>query len=162
MSKPLQPGDVAPDFTLLDSDRNPVSLAGLRGRPVVLAFFPFAFTSTCTSELCALRDDLPSYKKLKAEVLGISVDSPYSLKRFREEQQLPFQLLSDFNKEVSAAYGCIYDQFLGLNGVSKRAAFVINEAGKIAYAEVLEDAGKVPDFKAIQQALGMHAAPVAG
>src|SRR5205823_3271467 len=107
----IQIGQPAPDFSLYDSDKNKVSLHELRGKNVVLLFFPLAFTSVCTAELCNVRDNLNRYNQLNSEVLGISVDSLHTLKRFKQDQQLNFRLLSDFNKEVSTAYGSIYDTF---------------------------------------------------
>lgn len=117
-------------------------------------FFPLAFTSTCTAELCGVRDDISNYAKLDAEVLAISVDSIFTLGKFKEEQGLNFQLLSDFNKEVSAAYGSLYDSFvLEMKGVSKRSAFLIDRQGKVRYAEVLEKASDIPNLEAIKDIL---------
>ncbi|GAB4094410.1 peroxiredoxin [Flaviaesturariibacter terrae] len=150
----LQIGDAAPDFTLPDSDRKMVSLSQLRGKPVLLLFFPAAFTSVCTAELCSVRDELSRYEELGAQPIGISVDLPFTLARYKEDQGLNFPLLSDFNKEVSKAYNALYEEFiLGLKGVSKRAAFVLDGEGKIRYAEVLDNAGEQPDFAAIKAAL---------
>ena len=150
----LQVGDNAPDFKLYSSEKKEIALSDYKGKNVLVLFFPLAFTSVCTAELCEVRDDIANYKNLNAEVIGISVDSLFTLGKFKEEQNLPFDLLSDFNKETSSAYGALYDEFvLGMKGVSKRSAFVINPEGKIAYAEVLEDAGNVPDFGSIKAAL---------
>ncbi|MFM2138873.1 MAG: hypothetical protein RJA57_1180 [Bacteroidota bacterium] len=140
-------GTPAPDFTLFSDERNPVTLSECKGQPVVLLFFPLAFTSVCTTELCAVRDTMATYNELQARVFGISVDTPQTLARFREEQRLNFNLLSDFNKEASRAYGCIYEQFgMNMRGVSKRGAFVIDKDGIVRHAEVLENAGELPDF----------------
>jgi peroxiredoxin len=145
-------GQAAPQFTLVSSALKPVSLADFRGRKVVLHFFPFAFTGTCTTQLCTMRDNFGYYDGLNATILGISVDSPFTLAKFKEEYNYQFDLLSDFNKEVSAAYSAIYHDFiLGLKGVSKRAAFVIDEEQNIIYAEVLEVATDLPDFAAIAE-----------
>lgn len=150
----LQVGDQAPDFKLYSSDLTEVSLAAFKGKKVVIHFFPMAFTGTCTEQLCTMRDNFSYYEGINAQVLGISVDSPFSLAKFKEDQNYQFPLLSDFNKEVSAAYGAFYDEFVfGLKGVSKRAAFVIDEEGKIIFSEVLEDAKDLPDFKAINDIL---------
>ncbi len=150
----LQIGNNAPDFTLISTEKKPISLSDFKGKKVVILFFPMAFTSVCTAELCQTRDDIAYYSGLNAEVLGISVDSPFTLKKFKEEQNLPFHLLSDFNKTASKTYGSFYQHWiLGLDGVSKRSAFVINEAGEIVYAEVLENAGNTPNFEAIKAAL---------
>ena len=150
----LQVGDNAPDFKLYSSDLTEIALSGFKGKKVIIHFFPMAFTGTCTEQLCTMRDNFSYYEGINAQVIGISVDSPFSLAKFKEAQSYQFPLLSDFNKEVSAAYGAFYDEFVfGLKGVSKRAAFVINEEGKIAYVEVLEDAHDLPAFKAINDAL---------
>ncbi len=150
----LKIGDVAPDFTLVSSDKSQVSLSDYKGKKVVVLFFPMAFTGVCTTELCSLRDDIASYSSLNAEVLAISVDSPFTLGKFKEDQKLPFPLLSDFNKTASAAYGTQYEEFvLGLKGVAKRSAFVVNTDGTLAYAEVLESAGDLPNFDNVKAAL---------
>jgi len=136
---------------LFDSDKNKVTLSDYHSRNVLLLFFPLAFTSVCTAELCDMRDNLKIYEKLNVQPIGISVDSLYTLKKFKEEQGLNFPLLSDFNKEVSQLYGALYETFgFGMRGVSKRAAFLIDTEGIIQYAEVLENASLQPDFKAIQ------------
>ncbi|WPU95424.1 peroxiredoxin [Mucilaginibacter sabulilitoris] len=148
----LQPGQEAPQFTLVSSALKSVSLADFKGRKVVLHFFPFAFTGVCTTQLCTMRDSFGYYDGLNATILGISVDSPFTLAKFKEENNYQFDLLSDFNKEVSSAYGAIYDNFvMGLKGVSKRAAFVIDENQQIIYAEVLEVATDLPNFEAIAE-----------
>lgn len=150
----LQTGQQAPDFTLRDSDKQEVKLSDYRGKNVVLLFFPLAFTGVCTAELCSLRDNMAVYNGLDAQVLAVSVDSLFTLDKFKQEQGFTFPLLSDFNKEVSTAYDSIYQDFvLGMKGVSKRSAFVIDKEGLVQYAEVLEDAGKIPDFDAVQQCL---------
>lgn len=148
----LQPGQAAPQFILISSDLKSVSLADFKGRKVVIHFFPLAFTGVCTTQLCTMRDSFGYYDGLNATILGISVDSPFTLAKFKAENNYQFDLLSDFNKEVSTAYGAIYEQFImGLKGVSKRAAFVIDEEQQIIYAEVLEDAGQLPNFEAIAE-----------
>ena len=150
----LKSGDQAPDFKLYNSEKEAVTLSELKGHSVVLLFFPLAFTSTCTVELCLVRDNLKMYDDLNAKVFGISVDSIHSLRKFKEEQNLNFSLLSDFNKDVSKAYDSLYESFgYNMKGVSKRSAFVIDREGIIRYAEVLENAGKVPDFKIIKTVL---------
>lgn len=150
----LEVGQKAPDFSLYDSDKNKVSLSDLKGRQVLILFFPQAFTSVCTKELCNVRDNIAHYNNVHAQVLGISVDSVFTLGKYKQEQSLNFPLLSDFNKEVSAAYGALYDNFVfDMKGVSKRSAFVIDGEGIIQYAEVLENAGDLPDFASIEAAL---------
>lgn len=150
----IEIGSKAPDFTLFDSDKNKVSLSDFTGQNVLLLFFPAAFTGVCTTELCSVRDNMAQYASLNAKVLGISVDSIFTLAKFKEEQGYNFPLLSDFNKEVSTAYGSIYDTFVfDMKGVSRRSAFVIDKSGNVRYAEVLESAGDLPNFEAIQTTL---------
>jgi peroxiredoxin len=147
-------GDEAPKFTLKTTDRTDVSLIDYKGRNVVILFFPAAFTGVCTAELCSVRDSIADYAQLDADVLAISVDLPFTLNKFKEEQGFQFPLLSDFNKEVSRAYGAIYEEWiLGFKGVAQRSAFVVDREGKIRYAEVLENAGEQPDFEAVKTTL---------
>ncbi|MGZ3820546.1 MAG: redoxin domain-containing protein [Mucilaginibacter sp.] len=147
-------GQPAPQFTLVSSEKEEVSLSDFKGKKVVLHFFPMAFTGVCTTQLCTMRDNFGYYDGLGAQVLAISVDSPFTLAKFKEENAYQFPLLSDFNKEVSTAYGAIYEVFkFGLKGVSKRAAFVIDEEQNVIYAEVLEVAADLPDFNAIAEAV---------
>ncbi|HAN66549.1 MAG TPA: peroxiredoxin [Chitinophagaceae bacterium] len=152
----IQIGQKAPDFSLFSSDKTKISLSDYAGKQnVLILFFPQAFTGVCTKELCAVRDDIARYNQANAQVLGISVDSVFTLAKFKEEQQYNFPLLSDFNKEISELYGSIYASFtdMGMKGVSKRSAFVIDKQGVIQYAEVLESAGEVPNFAAINEVL---------
>jgi peroxiredoxin len=147
-------GTKAPAFTLTDTEKKKVSLEDFKGQNLVILFFPMAFTSVCTAELCSVRDNLSVYNGLNTAVVGISVDSPFTLGKFKADQQLNFPLLSDFNKEASQAYGAFYETFvLDLKGVSKRAAFVADKEGTLRYAEVLESAGDQPNFEAIKQTL---------
>jgi peroxiredoxin len=147
----VQIGQQAPDFTLYDSNKNKLTLSGLKGKNVLLLFFPLAFTSVCTAELCSVRDHLKLYEQLDVQPIGISVDSLHTLAKFKAEQNLNFPLLSDFNKEVSKLYGALYETFgYEMKGVSKRSAFLIDKEGEVQYAEVLDNAGMQPDFKAIQ------------
>ncbi|MCB0706135.1 MAG: peroxiredoxin [Saprospiraceae bacterium] len=150
----LKKGDRAPQFTLFSDEKKEVSLSDFQGENVVLLFFPMAFSGVCTTELCAMRDDISTYNNLKAQILGISVDSPFVLGKFREDQRLNFPLLSDFNKEVARAYDCLHEEFVfGLRGVGKRSAFVIDGQGIIQHAEVLENPGNLPNFEAVVETL---------
>lgn len=150
----IQVGSPAPAFTLHNSEKEEVSLSDYKGQNVVLLFFPLAFTSVCTDELCHMRDNIATYSGLNAEILAISVDSPFTLEKFKADQHLNFPLLSDFNKSVSQAYGALYEDFVfGMKGVSKRAAFVIDKEGVIRYAEVLDNAGNLPNFEAVKETL---------
>ena len=146
----IEIGQAAPDFTLYDSTKNKVTLSDLRGENVLLLFFPLAFTSTCTAELCSVRDNISFYNKVNAKVFGISVDSLHTLAKYKADQNLNFTLLSDFNKNVSSLYGSLYEMFgYNMKGVSKRSAFVIDKEGIIRYVEILENAGEQPNFKNI-------------
>jgi len=150
----ISTGQHAPDFTLFDNAKNKVTLSELKGNNILLLFFPLAFTSVCTKELCSVRDNIGMYTKVNAKVFGISVDSLHTLAKFKEEQNLNFQLLSDFNKEASEAYGALYPVFgFNMKGVSKRAAFVIDKDGFVRYSEVLENASEIPNFKSIEKTL---------
>jgi peroxiredoxin len=147
-------GDAAPEFTLPDPQFQPVRLRDLLvSGPVVLAFFPAAFSSTCTSELCTLRDSLGELARAGGRVVGISVDTPFALKAFQREAGLPFLLLSDFNKDVVAAYGVFCEDMIGLRGLAKRAVFLVDGRGLVRHAEVLEDARHEPDYDALRRAV---------
>lgn len=150
----IKVGQQAPDFTLYDSDKQKISLGDYKGKNVLLLFFPQAFTGTCTKELCSTRDNIGLYNDANAQVFGISVDSIFTLAKYKEDQKLNFPLLSDFNKTASTEYGSLYDNFVfDMKGVSKRSAFVIDKDGVVRYAEVLETASELPDFAAIQKTL---------
>jgi glutaredoxin-dependent peroxiredoxin len=139
-------GTPAPDFTLTNQDREPVTLSGQRGKPVVLAFFPAAFSSVCTKELCTFRDQLSRLNSANAQVYGISVDTFFTLKAFQESQHLSFPLLSDFNKQAIRDYGVFNEDMIGLKGIAKRAVFVIDKDGIVRHREVLEDARNEPNY----------------
>lgn len=150
----LKVGDKAPNFTLIASDKSEVSLEDFKGKKVVLLFFPMAFSGVCTEELCSIRDDIGSYEGLDAQVLAVSVDSFFTLAKFKEIEGYTFPLLSDFNKEVCQKFGAYYEDFvLGMKGVAKRSAFVIDPQGIIKYAEVSESAGDIPNFQAVKETL---------
>ena len=147
-------GDKAPEFSLYSSDKQEVKLADYRGKNVLVLFFPLAFTGVCTKELCMMRDDLGLYGDMNADVLAISVDSPMTLAKFKEENNLNFTVLSDFNKEVSRSFGALYEEFvLGMRGVSKRSAFLIDKGGVVRFAQVNDNAGELPDFEQIKETL---------
>lgn len=138
---PAKPGDVVDVGALIGSEK------------IVLLFFPLAFSPVCTDEMCHFRDDWSAWEGLSANVFGISVDSPFVTDKFRAETGAPFPILSDFNKDVSAAYGALHDELVGLKGVSKRAAFVIAEDGTVAYAWVSDDPKVQVDFEAVKAAV---------
>ncbi|HEX3646121.1 MAG TPA: peroxiredoxin [Vicinamibacterales bacterium] len=146
-------GSKAPDFTLTNQDREAVTLSKLRGKPVVLAFFPAAFSSVCTKELCTFRDSLAGLGKAEAQVFGISVDTFFALKAFQDQQKLTFPLLSDFNKTAMRDYGAFNEDMIGMHGIAKRATFVIDKDGMVRHAEVLEDARNEPNYEAVFKTL---------
>ena len=146
-------GSKAPDFTLPNQDREPVTLSQQKGRPIVLAFFPAAFSSVCQKELCTFRDALSQLNKARAQVYGISVDTFFSLKAFADQQGLTFPLLSDFNKQVIRAYGVFNEDMIGLKGIAKRAVFVLDKDGVVRHREVLDDARNEPDYGRVYSTL---------
>jgi glutaredoxin-dependent peroxiredoxin len=150
----IKVGQAAPDFALFSDEKKEVKLSDFRGKNVILHFFPMAFTGVCTAQLCNARDNMGVYERLNAQVLGISVDSLFSLGKFKAENGYNFPMLSDFNKKTIKAYGILLKDFvLGMNGVSKRAAFVIDTEGVVRYAEVTPSPGQLPNFVAIKEAL---------
>ena len=150
----LKVGDKAPDFTSKTHLMQDFTLSDLFGKEnIVLLFFPLVNTGTCFNEMCTLRDSMHDYEKLNAKVIAISVDSPFAQKLWAEKEKFNFTFVTDFNKEISKKYGCLYDSLVGLNGVSKRSAFVIDKEGTLRYVWVSEDAGVLPDFNAIKEVL---------
>ena len=146
-------GSKAPDFTLMNENREPVTLSSQKGHPVVLAFFPAAFSGTCTKELCTFRDSMAKLNNAKAQVYGISVDTFFTLGAFKKDQNLNFPLLSDFNKDVIQSYGVFNPDMIGLKGIAKRATFVIDKDGVIRHAEVQEDARNEPNYDKVFETL---------
>jgi glutaredoxin-dependent peroxiredoxin len=150
----VEVGSKAPDFTLVNQDRENVTLSQEVGKGnVVLAFFPGAFSGTCTKELCTFRDTISEFTRLNAKVLGISTDTFFALKAWRDQQKLGFPLLSDYNKEVISKYGVVNPDMIGLKNIAKRAVFVIDKHGVVKYREVLEDARNEPDYARMNAAL---------
>ena len=146
---PVDVGSTAPDFTLTNHDRQPVTLSAQRGKPVVLAFFPAAFSSVCAKEMCMFRDSIARLGKANAQVYGISVDTFFTLKAFHDHEKLSFPLLSDFNKQVIRDYGVFNEDMIGLKGIAKRAVFVIDKDGVVRHREVLDDARNEPDYNRV-------------
>ena len=142
-------GSAAPDFTLPNQDREPVTLSTLEGKPVVLVFFPAAFSSVCAQEMCTFRDSMSQLAGAHAQVLGISVDTFFALKAFQDQLKIPFPLLSDFNKTAIRDYGVFNEDMIGLKGIAKRAVFVIDKDGVVRHREVLEDARNEPDYEKV-------------
>lgn len=151
---PISVGQKAPGFNLPDQDKKMISLEGLKGKNVVLLFFPAAFTGVCTKEMCQTRDELSFYNDMNANVYGISVDMLFSLGKFKEANGITFSLLSDFNKDAIKAYDVVNDNFsVGFKGVAKRASFVIDKEGTVVFSEVLPNPGDYPNFDGIKKAL---------
>jgi peroxiredoxin len=152
----IRVGERAPEFSLPDTGRRAVKLSELRGRNVVLAFYPGAFTKVCQKEMCAFRDMLASLERLNAQVVGISVDSPWANAAFAAANRIEFLLLSDHTRAVSRQYGGVHEDFVGLSGysVAKRAVFVVDREGIVRYAWVSEDPGAEPPYAEIEAALG--------
>jgi peroxiredoxin len=151
---PAEVGTKAPDFTLVNGDREQVTLSDQIGKGnIVLAFFPGAFSGTCTKEMCTFRDTMSQLTGLNAKVLGISTDTFFTLKAWGDQQKLGFPLLSDYNKEAIQAYGVVNPDMIGLKNIAKRAVFVIDRGGIVRYREVLDDARNEPDYDKLRQAL---------
>lgn len=150
----IEVGKPAPPFSLFNTEKQEISLESLKGKNVLLHFFPLAFTSVCTAQLCNARDNMATYNSMNCVVLGISVDSLFSLGEFRKQQNLNFDLLSDFNKTTIRDYGLVIEDFaFGMKGVSKRAAFLIDKEGIVRYAEVTPTPADQPNYQAILDAL---------
>jgi peroxiredoxin len=154
-SMDLRVGDKAPGFTLIDGDRKPRSLSEFLGKRTVLAFFPGAFTGVCTKEMCTFRDSLSRFNELKAQVVGISVDAPFSNKAFATQNNLQFPILSDYSRSTVKEYGIVLNDFAGLTGyaAAKRSVFVLDEGGVIRYAWVTDNPGVEPNYDEISKAL---------
>jgi peroxiredoxin len=147
-------GSKAPDFTLVDQDRNPVTLSAVtQNGPVVLAFFPAAFSSVCQNEMCTFRDSIATLSAEKAQVFGISTDTFFTLKAWADQQQLNFPLLSDYNKDVIRQYGVVNADMIGLKDIAKRSVFVIDQQGVVRHREVLDDARNEPNYNQVRTAL---------
>ena len=155
MSEKVNVGDEAPDFTLFDMDRKPRSLSEFRGRNVVLAFYPGAFTSVCKREMCTLRDSIAGLEALDAQVLGVSVNDPFANKAFHEMNMLNFPLLCDYNRDVIKLYGVSMYDFAGLKGytAAKRSVFIVDKEGVTRYRWVSEDPRVEPEYEEIERVL---------
>ena len=148
-------GDTAPAFTLIDGDRKPRSLTEFQGKNIVLVFFPGAFTGVCTKEWCTLRDAMARFNEFNAQVLGISVDSPFANKAFASQNNLQFPLLSDHTRSVVKSYGIVLEGFAGLEGYStaKRSVFILDKGGIVRYAWITDNPGVEPNYDEITKAL---------
>jgi glutaredoxin-dependent peroxiredoxin len=149
---PVDVGAKAPDFTLPNQDRQPVTLSEqLKNGPVVLAFFPAAFSGVCTKEMCTFRDSMSDLNKTSGTVLGVSTDTFFSLKAWGDQQKLTFPLLSDYNKDVIRKYDVVNPDMVGLRDISKRAVFVIGRDGTVKHREVLDDARNEPNYAKVTE-----------
>lgn len=150
---PLNPNDKAPDFTLFDTERKERTLKEFAGKPVVLAFFPGAFTPVCQKELCSFRDSAGNFNSVNAQVIGVSVDSPFANKAFATQNELSFPLLCDFTRTVSKQYGGVHEDFAGLKGysASKRAVFVLDKSHVVKYAWISENPGAEPPYDEVKK-----------
>jgi len=155
METKIKVGEKAPDFTLIGTDLKPHSLKDFLTQNLVLAFFPGAFTSVCTKEMCTFRDSLARLNNLKAQVVGISVNDPFANKAFAEKNLLTFPLLCDYNREVVKLYGVFHTDFAGLKGytAAKRSVFIIDKKGIIRYVWVTENPGIEPNYQEIEKVL---------
>lgn len=151
---PVQVGQQAPDAVLVSGDRKQVKVSDFRGKSVVLAFFPAAFTGVCTREMGHFRDQLSRFASLGAQVVGISADTPFVQAEFARQNKLTFPLLSDFNRQAMKAYGVYDGNFLGLlDGIAKRSVFVLNAEGTVVYAWVSEIPGVEPPYAEVETAV---------
>ena len=147
-------GAKAPDFTLHNQDRQDVTLSSeLKKGPVVLAFFPAAFSSVCQQEFCTFRDSASDLNTVNANVLGVSTDTFFALKAWADQNRLTFPLLSDYNKDVIRKYGVVNPDMIGLKDIAKRAVFVIDRNGVVRHREVLDDARNEPNYEQVKQTL---------
>ncbi len=150
----IKVGQKAPDFKLIDKDKNVVTLENFKGQNLILFFFPLAWTGACTKEMCAVQEDYNSYKNINAAIAGISVDSFLALKNFADDKKIEYPLLSDFNKEAIKDYEIVLDEFIcGYKNVAKRATFVIDKEGIIRFIEILPSPGDFPSMEAIKAAV---------
>jgi len=150
----IQVGQKAPDFKLIDKDKNEVTYANFKGKNLILFFFPMAWTGSCTKEMCAVQEDFKMYEGLNAAVVGISVDSHFALKRFAEDNKITYPLLSDFNKQAIKDYDIVQPEFAGVyKTVAKRATFIIDQNGMVRFIDILANIGDVPNMDTIKEAL---------
>lgn len=148
----IEKGQKLPDFQLPDQTRTMRSLKDYAGKKIVLAFFPGAFTGVCTKEMCTFRDAIGS---LPGQVVGVSVNDPFTNKAFSDMNKLQFPILSDYLRETIKKYNIFHENFAGLNGytAAKRSVFVVDDKGIVRYKWVSEDPGKEPNYNEIKDAL---------
>ena len=149
-------GDAAPDFTLVSSaDMGSVSLSDFSGEPVVLVFFPAAFSGVCKTELCTFRDSLSTFEAVNARVIGISIDPPMSQKEFTDQNNIPFLVLSDLHGKAIHDYGVEFENFAKVEGytVARRSVFVIGKDGKVTYRWLADAPGNEPPYEEVKSAV---------
>ncbi len=151
----LKVGDKAPEFRLLDGDRKERSLSEFYGKKTVLAFFPGAFTGVCTKEMCAFRDSLSNFSTMNAQVVAVSVDSPFSNKAFATANNLTFPVLSDYTRDTIKSYGIVHNGFAGMAGYTAafRSVFVLDKSGIVKYAWISENPGVEPPYEEVKKAI---------
>lgn len=151
----IKVGDKAPVFTLTDTEKKARSLSEFLGKKTVLAFFPGAFTGVCTKEMCTFRDSMAKLNTMNAQVVGVSVDSPFANKAFATQNNLQFPILSDFDRQVIKKYGIELTNFAGLSGytAAKRAVFVIDNAGTVRYSWITDNPGVEPNYDEVTKAV---------
>ena len=150
----LEVGKKAPEFALFSDEKKEVKLSNYLGKNVVLNFFPAAFTGVCTTQMCDARDNFQKYESMEAQILGISIDTPFALAKFKAENNLNFPLLSDFNKKTIKKYGLVFNAFpFNMVGVASRAVIALDKKGVVRYMEVLENPGNSPNFVALREAV---------
>ncbi len=144
----VEVGQKAPEAEFVDTERKQIKISDFKGKTTVLAFFPGAFTGVCTKEMCTFRDSLSKFSSLDANVVGISVDSPFSNKSFKEANKLNFAILSDYNRDGVKAYGIELENFAGLKGytAAQRAVFILDKDGVIKSKWIAENPGLEPNY----------------
>ena len=150
----IKVGQKAPDFKLLDKDKNEVTLEKFKGKNLIIFFYPMAGTGTCTKEMCSVQDDFKLYESMNASVVGISVDTIFAIKWFTEENKITYTLLSDFNKQTIKDYDVVHHDFaFGYKDVAKRSTFILDKDGIVRFIEILPSPGDLPNMSAIKEAL---------
>ena len=149
----IEVGQKAPDVQLVDIDKKQVKISDYKGKTTVLLFFPGAFTGVCTKEMCAFRDGMSRYNNLNANVVGISVDSPFALKGFKAANNLTFPLLSDYSRSAVNAFGIPLNDFSGLTGytAAKRSVFILDKDQKVRFKWVSDNPGIEPDYATLEK-----------
>ena len=144
----VETGQMAPDFALYDGDGNLVKLSEMKGAPVIVAFFPAAFTGVCETELCTFRDSMSAFDDMGAKVVGISVDSRFANAAFAAANNLSFPILSDYNREAIKSWDLVFPDLAGMPGydVARRSVYVIDADGKVAWCWLSDSPGDEPPY----------------